>query len=221
MSAGGTAFVYATLLEARPLLSRLDAKVHAVQPFTVYTGAGTHILISGVGLDAARRGARHLIENHAPGRIVNCGIAGSLCAGAGVGEVLQVAHATFDEPGAGLAQVRYRRIAGVALTEGGGIRADARLLSRAEPLFDAALRTRLATVADLVDMEGAAVAEICAGAGVDCALFKAVSDDASDRQALLDNLDVASECLAAFVFNQLASILHGSPRHELNRTRVY
>jgi 4-hydroxybenzoate polyprenyltransferase len=85
--------------------------------------------------------------------------------------------------------------------------AEARLVTVDDGLFEAARRARLAAAADLVDMEGYGVAEICAKHGVPCHLVKGVTDLAieGERATLQANLAEVSERLAGILFDGLAA----------------
>ena len=68
-----------------------------------------------------------------------------------------------------------------------------------------AIREALARRADLVDMEGFAVARACARAGVPCEIVKVVSDDASHDAgaAWLDGIDTLARVIAEVVAREL------------------
>lgn len=190
-----TAFLFATTAEAAPLVGALGARALVTGPTPLFGAEDLLIAIGGMGLGAARDAVERLAGTHALRRIVNLGIAGSLTDSLAVGEVVDVAEVRSERPDApAFATVPVRGAAGPRV---------ARLLSRDEPVFDPALRTRLSGVADLVDMEGYAVAERCAERGLDCVLLKSVSDDATDRAMLHANLERASRDLAAFVLARL------------------
>jgi adenosylhomocysteine nucleosidase len=68
------------------------------------------------------------------------------------------------------------------------------------------VRASLAARADLVDMEGFAVARACAAAGVPCEIVKVVSDDASAGAGTswLDAVDDLARVIAEVVARELA-----------------
>ncbi len=72
------------------------------------------------------------------------------------------------------------------------------LVTVTDPVFDPVRRDVLATHADLVDMEGAALAHICRERTLPFHALKGVSDQAGavDRDRLLANLDTLCETLA-------------------------
>ena len=195
-----TAFVFATFVEARPLLEKWQAASLRDVPYELFHVPANDALVAicGMGLDAADTALDHLLEAVRPAEVVNCGIAGALHGGLAIGDL--------------------RRIAGVAEAADAAVRADAfhmlpiddvswlpadlrtaRLVSRRAPLFEPAVRERLAATADLVDMEGERIARRCAAQATPCALLKAVSDHADDRATLLRNLDASSRRLSEFL----------------------
>lgn len=200
-----TALVYATPMEAAPLLAAL---AHVSAPDareSIFVAGDLLIALCGMGLAPARAMAARLAERWSVRRIVNLGVAGSLTRALAVGDIVQVSRVL----GAGACDdgVATTALALPAL----GLRSGARLISRDEPVFDANLRARLSTYADVVDMEGFAIAHECVQRGVDCLMFKSVSDDATDRDTLLANLDRASRRLAGFVLGHLSQLKHGGP----------
>jgi 4-hydroxybenzoate polyprenyltransferase len=86
----------------------------------------------------------------------------------------------------------------------------ARLVSVRTPVFGGDRRDQLAGRADVVDMEGHAVAQVCRRRGVACHLLKGVSDraDAGGRETLHGNLDAVSAALAA---EAVAGLEHLAP----------
>ncbi|MGE0483906.1 MAG: hypothetical protein AB7Q81_07190 [Gammaproteobacteria bacterium] len=190
-----TAFLFATEAEAAPLVEALAARPLAGWPAPVFGAGDVVVAIGGMGLDAARAAVERLAAMPALRRVVNLGIAGSLTDSLRVGDVLEVAEVCSEQPHA----------PAFVTTPTGGDRGPrvARLLSRDQPVFDPALRARLSALADLVDMEGYAVAAACAERGLDCVLLKSVSDDATDRAMLHANLARASRGLAACVLDRL------------------
>lgn len=156
----------------------------------LHTGAGK--------VQAATALGQHLAEHPEVDLVVNLGTAGALNPALAVGTVAEVAvvlQHDFDVEA-------LSALAGVPLP-GGPI-----------PLTDAAAGTRLATgdrfvsdpterralaaVADLVDMEGYAVAATCRAFGVPVRLVKCVSDSADAHAPLSwrDTIDLAATQLA-------------------------
>lgn len=138
------------------------------------------VLVTGVGrLAAAAALAGHLGRGPRPGRILNAGTAGALCDGPGFapGTVHRIGRVHLhDYP--------HAVIAGLAGADPhpplhpdpapGAVR----LATGDAFVADPVTRARLARDADLVDMEGYAVAWVAARAGIPARLVKVVSDAA-------------------------------------------
>lgn len=191
------ALLAATMPEAQPLLEQLGAERLPDQAFRVYRFGGTAerpggvVIISGMGPAAAADAAEHVIARHGAEAIVNFGICGAVSGAAAAGAVFAVAH-VVDGDAAGEGSLKLGPGAWPTLPR-------ARLATVREPVFGGSRRAELAARADLVDMEGYAVARAAAGRGVPCSLIKAVSDAADDggREALRRNIDGVSRRLAA------------------------
>jgi adenosylhomocysteine nucleosidase len=156
------------------------------------------VLHLGVGkVQAATSLARHLATCGADVElIVNLGTAGGL-GGQAVGDVVEVARVhqhDFDQPG--VSRFVGRELPGGPLTLPGPAGAGGRLATGDRVIVDAAARAALAADADVVDMEGYAVAAVGAAFGIETWLVKAVSD-AADDQALVSWRDALTRCSQA------------------------
>lgn len=157
----------------------------------LHTGAGK--------VQAATTVAHHLAAHH--GRVnlvVNAGTAGSL-GSYGIGDVAEVAvvfQHDFDH--VALSALAGRPLPGGPLELDGPTGARARLATGDRFITDPTERAILAEHADLVDMEGYAVAATCQRFGVPVWIVKCVSDTADDAAATSwrDSLDLASRRLA-------------------------
>lgn len=157
--------------------------VSATRAEAAHVPAGTRLLITGIGkvraatvlsreLSAAENGAAPAVTG-----VVNIGTAGAL----------HVRHAGLFIP----STVIEHDISSVALRSMGydivdtyTFDGDGTVLATGDTFIaDPAVRDELAQRADLVDMEGAALAHVCAAFGVDLTLVKVVSDSA-DEQAM-------------------------------------
>jgi adenosylhomocysteine nucleosidase len=158
------------------------------------------VLVTGVGkVAAAVAVTRFLATGEKPSEIINLGTAGALRAGlAGTQEIKMVIQHDFDSPA-------LEALTGHAYGPPITLRADGLVLATGDVFVsDPILRQSLAERADLVDMEGYAVAAAAAEFGVPVRIIKQVSDQADDGafkswQATVD------ECARA-----LATFLHAS-----------
>ena len=190
--------VFATLAEAQPMLELLGAQIRTDTTFPSFRApaCGVSVAIVGMGLTAAAATMEDLLQRARPAAVLNIGIAGALHARLSVGELLRVT-AVSEAADHAVPAADYLALETQSLTWLPADLRAARLVSRASPLFDPAIRDRLAATADLVDMEGACIAQRCATADVPCALLKAVSDFADDRATLLRTLEHSARRLAA------------------------
>jgi adenosylhomocysteine nucleosidase len=159
------------------------------------------VLLLGVGkVQAAATLAGHLAAHPEVELVVNVGTAGAL-GPRRVGEVLEIGTVhqhDFDQPG--VSAFVGRDVPGGPIQLQGPRGADARLATGDRVVVDPHERARLAQRADLVDMEGYAVAAVCARFGVTAWLVKAVSDsaDAATATSWPSALEQCSAALAAW-----------------------
>ncbi|MER5353201.1 nucleosidase [Kitasatospora sp. NPDC002551] len=160
-----------TISADRPLL------VVAVREEAAHLGDHLPVLLTGIGkVNAAAALATVLAGGPHPSEVVNLGTAGALRPGwEGTHTVTQVIQHDLDTP---TLQALTGRVYGAPLVVGKG---DGPVLATGD-LFvsDPAARDRLAEHADLVDMEGYAVATVAHRAGLPVRLVKHVSDEAGD-----------------------------------------
>ena len=189
----------ATKMEAHQLLQSLTGQPLPGQPFDAYTfpavgkRPGGFIVISGMGKLPARKAAEWLIDRGATA-IVNVGICGALNGDLQAGELLCVSAAVDgDQALAGNDSQEFRCDAGSWANL-----PQVKLATVDEPVFQLDRREALARHADVVDMEGIAVAAVCSSRGVLCTLLKGVSDlaDASGKADLHKNIHSISAKLA-------------------------
>jgi adenosylhomocysteine nucleosidase len=165
--------IMATKTEAKPFITGLGLTLLEKKPVQLY-GAGRVILaVSGIGMSAAAAATMALIERHSPAAVFNCGAAGAARSGLTVGEVFHIDRVVEpDRPrpdGAGPVTHAPDLLDGFAT---------ASLASRDRPVIGEADRAATAGLADLVDMEGAAVVQACRGASTPVYVFKIVTDTA-------------------------------------------
>lgn len=184
-----------TITPDRPLL------VVACEEEAAHLGDSLPVLLTGIGkINASVALATVLARGERPAEILNLGTAGALRPGwEGTHEIVRVLQHDIDTP---VLRALTGRTYGapIALTE-----ADGPVLATGD-LFvsDPAARDRLAEHADLVDMEGYAIATVAQRAGVPVRLIKHVSDEAgagADR-SWRDSVDHCGKLLATWLRGQ-------------------
>ncbi|MEY9872473.1 adenosylhomocysteine nucleosidase [Streptacidiphilus sp. MAP12-33] len=180
----------------RPLL------VLAVAEEAAHLSTDLPLLLTGMGkVNAATAVASVLARGPRPTGVVNLGTAGALKPGLGglTHEVSQVIQHDLDSAMlASLTGVTYG--APIGLTGRGPVLATGDLF-----VSDEAARARLAEAADLVDMEGYAIAQAVRQTGLPVRLVKHVSDDAGEgaAQSWRESVDDCAKELARWVAENL------------------
>jgi adenosylhomocysteine nucleosidase len=138
---------------------------------------GLPLLVCGPGKVNAALGVSRLLAGARPSEVINLGTAGALRDGLHGTQVIgRVTQHDFDEKA--IFALTGRDFGGpLGLGDGPTLTTGDRFVA------DSAVRTRLAEHADLVDMEGYAVACAAAAMGVPVRLVKQVSDDGDETAA--------------------------------------
>ena len=198
--------IFATMAEAVPFLSLSQAVQIDDKPFRLYkvpTQPALLVTVSGMGKVAAALACQAQIREFMVDEIVNAGVCGALHSGSGnaLGALFCVAtavegdHEVFGE-------------APQPIISDGHIDWDqraARLVTCDRPVFDADMRQALSATADLVDMEGAAIARVAAMYQVPWTMIKGITDTAGpqDRSSLNANLGKVSEKIGEILWEKL------------------
>ena len=158
------------------------------------------ILVTGAGKVNAAIAVSSILAEASPTRVVNLGTAGALRDGmTGTHVIGSVVQHDLDD-------AALFALSGLHFGEPVQVAADgARLVTGDLFVSDAATRARLAQVADLVDMEGYAVARAALHAGVPVTLVKEVSDNADETagRSWRETVDECAERLGAWVHAHL------------------
>ncbi len=173
----------------RPLL------VVAMREEAVHLDVDLPILVTGPGKVRAATAVATVLAGPRPASIVNVGTAGALRHGLdGVHEIGTVIQHDFDDDG--LFELTGAHFGAPILLGVGPTLATGDRFVAGGPVREA-----LAARADLVDMEGYAVAAACASAGIPVRLVKLVSDDADEGAHLswVDSVDDHARTLATWV----------------------
>lgn len=204
-------FVIAMDKEAAPVIAQMSS----VSEKIIYGkkvvkgklyGEKTAVVICGVGKVNAACGTQIAISKFKPEAVINLGVAGGLNDGVRVGEIYSVSHAVqydFD-----LTQLNGTQIGTLDECKENFLPL---AVSRLYPLKKLATGDRFndskedfnllteTLSADIRDMEGGAVAQVCMHAQVPCFAFKIISDAAgsgSTTEQYLNNLSLCFKTLS-------------------------
>lgn len=149
--------------------------VSATESEAAYVPAGLPVVLTGIGKVEAAVATARAVAEHQPDLVVNIGTAGALRHGH-TGLFLPSRVLNHDLSAAAIRALGHEAFDEIEIAGGDGT-----VLATGD-LFvtDSDVRDALAERADLVDMEGFAVARACAVAGVPIRLVKVVSDAADD-----------------------------------------
>ena len=178
----------------RPLL------VVAAEEEAVHLNHGFPLLLTGMGKVNAALAVARVLASHRPSEIINLGTAGALKHGIkGTHEIARVVQHDLD--GTAIEALTGRPV-GLPLD----LRSEGLTLATGDAFVSSEkVRARLALQADLVDMEGYAVASAAHAAGVPVRLVKHVSDTADEEAALTwkESVEACARDLAAWVITHL------------------
>jgi adenosylhomocysteine nucleosidase len=171
----GWAFLFTLRRESAPFTRRLRFAEKLAAPCTAalyHTNRGPAVVMeTGIGTDRAAAATRWLLDHHVARPVVACGFAGALSPSLKVGDVLVASEVveTIDD-------IHWRTSVPVEL----GDLPVGRLLTAPRLVATPADKRSLAgqTGAVMVDMESAAIAEVCQERRVPCAVVRAISDAA-------------------------------------------
>ncbi len=156
------AVIAAMPVELAPMIGKLTAR--QVNGVDLYELPNAVIAVGGIGEKFARRAAEVAIEYAQPKRLISAGMVGAISPKLKVGDV-----------------GRIREVVDAATGEHYGAVEGDWLLVTSQDVSDAAEKRQLMAKhgADVVDMEGAAVAQVAKEHGLEFAGLKSISDDAS------------------------------------------
>lgn len=189
------------MLLRSPLQADRPLLVLAIAEEAAYLDSDLPVLLTGMGkVNAAASVATVLARGPRPSMVVNLGTAGALRPDrTGLHEVATVLQHDLDTE---LLRTLTGQTCGAPISLGPtGV-----VLATGDAFVsDEATRARLAAQADLVDMEGYAVASVAHEAGLPCRMVKQVSDDAGAGAARSwrESVDDCARVLAGWVRDNL------------------
>ncbi len=192
--------IMATRMEAEPFITGLELEKEENPSFHIYRRGELVLLVSGVGKMNASMTTTFAIDTFSPDCILNLGAAGSL-GDISLGAVFQIKSIVeSDRPLRHLNdKPRLYTPQTLDITE------DAILATQDIPVIDLGERQELAKAADLVDMEGCAVAHVCKRFKMPCYLFKYVTDNMQNPEIsdIVENIENYRDSFFEFCTKEL------------------
>ncbi len=191
--------VMATMLEAAPFLVALSLKEMETDPFRLYGNEGILLIISGIGKTNAAMATTYLIQKFKPQWICNLGAAGATDSKCQMGEYYQISEIIEPDRPDLRTGIPHRHITDV-LPDVLDFLPKAVLATQDKPVHRSSERKKVSRYAQLVDMEGASVAQVCRIFHIKCLLFKFVSDtpDYHLSRDIIENIKQYREGFAQF-----------------------
>ncbi|MCF8069305.1 MAG: hypothetical protein K9L30_12035 [Desulfobacterales bacterium] len=166
-----TGIVMATVFEADPFIRGLSLEKTANKPFTVYENKDFVLVISGIGKINAATATTFSCMNYKPDVIFNLGAAGAADKLHPLGENYHINNVVeLDRPSlktGNASSVRPDIINGFN---------KATIATQDKAILKDEERIKISAAVNLVDMEAAAVVQVCKKFKTNCYLFKFVSD---------------------------------------------
>jgi adenosylhomocysteine nucleosidase len=167
--------VMATTIEATPFVTSLDLAKVDDSPCPLYRNDEMLLVVSGVGKANAAIATTYCCATFHPSLILNLGAAGATSFTCGLGSIFHIT--TVYEPDRPRFPSSSPYLHRPSVLAGFG---EATLATQDRPVIDKADRQQVSVLADLVDMEAAAVLQAARRFHVGCLVFKFVSDTPED-----------------------------------------
>jgi len=200
--------IIATPMEAEPFIKCLGMKDTGAQPFPVYMGKDSAIIISGIGKTNAALATAYACMKHDPACILNLGSAGAVRDSEETGRIFNIEKTVEPD--------RIHIRTNTPFTQYPDILEgfDKAVLSTQDKAVDDHEAFReISAFADLVDMEGASVVQASKRFHKKCLLFKFVSDTpahAGRGNIILDNIKRLRWPFGDFIIDSVIPIISNS-----------
>jgi len=191
--------IIATNQEASPLLARAGITAGHIQAapsiYDLRAAWQMVVCVCGMGPANAQVGVDMLLAERDLTAVVNAGIAGAVGESVGVGEIFRISKVCLWPYTQTMYTCREDRWTDLP---------SAMLATVDRPVFDQVWRCEIACHADIVDMEGAVIAQACRARNMPLYAIKGITDLAGDgdRELMLGNLGKMSGILADRVWRE-------------------
>jgi adenosylhomocysteine nucleosidase len=200
-----TAIVMATMLEAKPFVLGMSLTQSRKKPFAVFRNNHIFLIISGVGKANAAMATGYSCDKHHPVCICNLGAAGATNISHPLGEIFHINKIVeYDRH-----ELTTRRpcIHNPDILNGFQT---ATLSTSDMAVLAPDERKKISMNADLIDMEGASVAQACRKFNTKCFIFKFVSDtpDHARSEDIVENIRRHRSFFYEFFIRSVMPVLH-------------
>jgi len=199
-------FIAAMIEEASPVIDKLGLEPVGTKPFAVYLNKDFALIVSNIGKINAAAATTYGIARFNPEVIYNIGLAGSINYDMHYGDIIAVqkvyqhdSYLPFDDE-----RFAYFSEAVELATKAWNLKTGT--LATGDSFVDnSELKKKIAESAQLVDMEGHAVARVALLHDVPLHMYKIISDNASEsaHDDFFDNLEQMSHSKISEIINTL------------------
>ncbi|MBW1727472.1 MAG: hypothetical protein JRF31_05960 [Deltaproteobacteria bacterium] len=200
-----TAIVMATLLEAKPFVLGMSLKQRRKEPFAVFQNDHILLIISGVGKANAAMATGYSCDKYHPVCVCNLGAAGATDVSHPLGAIFHINKIVeYDRHEL---TTRTPCIHNPDVLNGFQT---ATLSTSDMAVLAPDERKKISMNADLIDMEGASVAQACRKFNTKCFIFKFVSDtpDHASSEDVVENIRLHRSFFYDFFIRSVMPILH-------------
>jgi len=197
--------IIATKIEAEPFLHMLEMKEVETRPFPVYMGKNSCLIISGIGKVNAGMATAYACMKFDPSYLLNLGAAGAVDDDTKPGKIFAVKKTI--EPDRLHLRTNTPYVLHPDILEGFDT---AVLATRDSGVNDIKTFKEMSSIADLVDMEGAAVVQASQRFNKKCMLFKFVSDTAAhagNGEVIMQHIKLFRDPFCRFILESVIPLL--------------
>lgn len=192
--------VMATVLEAEPFIKGLALKSKETKPFRIYKNGQIILIISGIGKTNAAMATTYIILQFRPATIYNLGAAGATDTSHPLGKTCHIIKVIENDRHSLCSDTPATHIPNIL--QGFDT---ATLSSSDSPVKGPLKRKEIATDSDLIDMEGAAVVQVCKRFDTPVIIFKFVSDTSqhTSHKQIVKNIETYRSSFYEFIKTKL------------------
>jgi len=199
-----TAIVMATMLEAKPFVLGMSLKQSRKKPFSIFQNDNIFLIISGIGKANAAMATGYSCYKCKPTCICNLGAAGATDFSHPLGEIFHINKIVeYDRH-----ELTTRRLCIHNPDILNGFQT-ATLSTSDMAVLDPDERKKISMNANLIDMEGASVAQACRKFNTKCFIFKFVSDtpDHARDKDIVENIRLHRSFFYEFFIRSVMPVL--------------